>query len=136
MAYAVRGLFPLRVERGQSVHDAIERAVLDRGLRGGLIIAIGGLRYAEVGVFDRRRGAYEVAKLEASEDETIEAAPIAGNYLVTSGGRVSIHLHACLSSKRARASGHLLAGVADPFLEVFLLEVGDVVREAFFHRDE
>jgi predicted DNA-binding protein with PD1-like motif len=135
VAYSPRGLYPLRIEKGMIVPDSIARAVSERGLRGGVVIAIGGLSYAEIGVYDRWKKEYHVSVYEAREDETLEAAPIVGNYLVTSSGHISVHLHANLAWRRDRVAGHLLKGVVDPFLEVFLLEVGDVVREVFFHRD-
>jgi hypothetical protein len=135
VAYSLKGIYPIRLEKGMIVPDSIARAVSERGLRGGVVIAIGGLSYAEIGVYDRSEKKYHVSAYEAREDETLEAAPIVGNYLVTSSGHISVHLHANLAWRRDRVAGHLVRGVVDPFLEVFLLEVGDVVREVFFHRD-
>ena len=134
-AYAVKGVYPVRLERNSVVPDAIATAVLERGLRGGLVLAIGGLKHAELGVYDRGAGRYVVQTLDATADETLEVAPMLGNYLVTSSGHVSVHLHVNLAWRRGSAAGHLVSGLVDPFLEVFLVEVGDVVREVFFHRD-
>ncbi|WP_440059511.1 PPC domain-containing DNA-binding protein [Thermogladius sp. 4427co] len=134
-AYSPKAIIPVRLERGMEIPDAIARAVYERGLRGGLVIAIGGLSYAEVGVYSRSENKYYTKVFEAGSDETLEVAPLIGNYLVTSSGHVSVHVHVNLAWRRDRVAGHLVKGVVDPFLEVFLVEVGDVVREVFIHRD-
>jgi predicted DNA-binding protein with PD1-like motif len=135
MSFIPNLIYPVKGEKGSEIPDILAKAIQERGLRGGIIIAIGGLRRAEIGVYDREKGTYSVESFEAENGETLEVAPLIGNYMITSKGSLSIHLHINVSSRSSRASGHLVKGIVDPFLEAFLIEAGDVVKEAFTHRD-
>lgn len=135
MVYAVKSAYPLKIEEGSEVKIAIESYVLSRGLRGGVVLGIGGLAEAQVGYFNPTTRAYWIEDVYPEEGKVLEVASLLGNYLVRSDGHVSVHLHVVISDGIKTRAGHLLKGVARPFLELFLLEIGDEVRGTFIHRD-
>lgn len=135
MVYSVKSAYPLKVEEGSEVKSAIESYVYSRNLRGGVILGIGGFAEAQIGYFNPAAGAYWIEDVYPEDGRVLEVASLSGNYLVRSDGRVSVHLHVVLSDGAKVRAGHLLKGIARPFLEVFLIEIGDEVRGAFIHRD-
>ncbi|WP_062661809.1 PCC domain-containing protein [Aeropyrum camini] len=69
----------------------------------------------------------------------IEVASLAGNILKTSEG-YNVHLHVTLgTSPRESVAGHLVRGVAKPFMEVFIVEIvsgqGAPGTSVFDHRE-
>jgi predicted DNA-binding protein with PD1-like motif len=57
-----------------------------------------------------------------------------GNYLVKEDGSISIHIHINIASRNYVKGGHLISGVANPFLEVFLIEADIDLSNIFTHR--
>lgn len=123
----------VKVPLGSNVHEALREVIASKGLRGGVIVGIGGFEYAEIGYLDPATGKYVSRELRASET-ILEVTSMLGNYLVKPDGSISIHLHVTLATPSGVHGGHLLRGVAKPFIEAFLIEVGQGVLEVFTHR--
>jgi len=117
----------LRLRPGEELLESVSQAASKLGIRSGLVIAIGGLRRAEVGVFKGRE--YDVAVYEAKEGETIELTSALGSIAVDENGKPSVHIHVTISLPDHRpASGHLLRGVVGPLAEVFIVSLDVALR--------
>lgn len=122
-----------KVPRGSSILEYLERAIRERGLKSGVILGIGGLERVELGYYNPARGVYERVEYRAGET-VLEVTSMTGNYLVKQDGSISIHIHINIASRDYVKGGHLISGVANPFLEVFLIEAGIDLSSIFTHR--
>ncbi|MCY0868317.1 MAG: DNA-binding protein [Desulfurococcus sp.] len=125
-------LLPVKINEGRDVHEELKNIIKSNGLNGGFITGIGGLREAIIGFYNMAEDRYLEEHLQP-ENTVIEVASLQGNYLVREG-KVSVHLHVVAGLQGRTVAGHLIRGVAKPFLEVFLVEVGEAVGEVFTHR--
>ncbi|MEZ0393999.1 MAG: DUF296 domain-containing protein [Desulfurococcaceae archaeon] len=123
----------LRAPEGSDVHEFLAGAIRSGGLSGGLVIGIGGLSQAELGIFVPSEGAYKIIRLEPPSGAVLEVAPLVGNY-VARGPEVSIHLHATLGTPNGAFAGHLIRGTVRPMLELFVVEVGAEAAGALMQR--
>jgi len=123
----------LKIPRGSSILEYLEQVIRERGLRSGVILGIGGLERVEVGYYSPEKGTYERAEYRAGET-VLEVTSMAGNYLVKRDGSISIHIHVNIATKDYVKGGHLVSGVANPFLEVFLIEANTDLSIIFSHR--
>lgn len=125
----------VKLEEGSTLPEALEELIIREGLKGGLIAGIGGFRKAEIGYYNPLTSEFTREVLEAPEDEVLEVLTLLGNYMVRSDGIASIHTHATLGVKNVGVKGgHLLKAEVRPYLELFLVEVGDL-RKVLPHRD-
>lgn len=129
----MRAVHTVRVPERATVHEYLRDYILANGLKGGIILGIGGFEYAQIGFLNVVSRSYTVKELKGVE-EILEVAPIVGNYIVKPDGTVSIHIHVNISTAEGAIAGHLLKAIVNPFLELFLIEVGESVREVFTHR--
>ncbi len=126
----------VKLNEGSILPDALERVILGEGLRGGLIVGIGGFERAEIGYYNPKTSTYLREVLKAGEEEILEVVSLLGNYLVRSDGSVSIHVHVALSAKDTGVKGgHLIKASARPYVELFIFEGGGDLRSVFPHRD-
>ena len=126
-------VYPVKVPEKSNVHDYLREFIATRGLKGGVIVGIGGLEYAEIGYLNPNTRQYIVREFRA--DETIlEVISLLGNYLVKQDNSISIHIHVTLSTPGSIQGGHLVKGIVTPFLEVFLLEGAENITNIFTHR--
>ena len=123
----------LRIPEKNQVHEYLESYIRRLGLRGGLIVGIGALEHVKLGFVDPVTRTYSVLELKARET-SLEVSSLIGNYIARQDGSVSIHVHVTVGNRQETYAGHLLSGVVNPVLEVFLLEIGEPVREAFKYR--
>jgi predicted DNA-binding protein with PD1-like motif len=122
-----------KVPRGSSILEYLERAIRERGLKSGVILGIGGLERVELGYYNPARGVYERVEYRAGET-VLEVTSMTGNYLVKQDGSISIHIHINIASRDYVKGGHLISGVVNPFLEVFLIEAEIDLSSIFTHR--
>jgi predicted DNA-binding protein with PD1-like motif len=122
-----------KVPRGSSILEYLERAIRERGLKSGVILGIGGLERVELGYYNPARGVYERVEYRAGET-VLEVTSMTGNYLVKQDGSISIHIHINIASRDYVKGGHLISGVVNPFLEVFLIEADIDLSSIFTHR--
>lgn len=126
----------VKLSEGSVLPDALERVILSEGLKGGLIVGIGGFRQAEIGYYNPTTSTYLREVLNAGEEEILEVVSLLGNYLVRSDGNVSTHIHVALSVKDVGVKGgHLIKASARPYVELFIIEGGGDLRSVFPHRD-
>ena len=122
-----------KVPKGSSILEYLGKAIRERGLKSGVILGIGGLERVELGYYNPARGVYERVEYRAGET-VLEVTSMTGNYLVKQDGSISIHIHINIASRDYVKGGHLISGVANPFLEVFLIEADIDLSSIFTHR--
>lgn len=126
----------VKLEEGLILPDAIDKIILDEGLKGGFMIGIGGLKKAEIGYFNPVTSTYVTEYIDSGEEGMIEVISLVGNYLLRSNGTVFTHVHVTLSRRDLGVKGgHLVRGVVRPHVEIFFVEVGEELRKVFRHRD-
>ncbi|MEV4759259.1 PPC domain-containing DNA-binding protein [Micromonospora sp. NPDC049559] len=107
-------------DKGDRVPDVLLDAVREHGIRAAQVTAVGGLRRAELGYFDRGRHDY----LRIPVDEQVEVLSLLGD-VAQAGDETQLHLHAVLGRRDgSTVGGHLLGGEVWPTLEVIVTEVG------------
>ncbi|MGC8954327.1 PCC domain-containing protein [Desulfurococcus amylolyticus] len=126
-------IIPVKINEGDVVHRSIEEYIRRNSLKGGIITGIGGLMEAVIGFYSPESKTYLEKRIKSS-GSVIEVASLQGNYLVKRNGEVSIHIHVVAGFENTTVAGHLIHGTAKPMLEVFLIEIGEVVGETFIHR--
>ncbi|MEM1698098.1 MAG: DUF296 domain-containing protein [Thermofilaceae archaeon] len=126
-------VYAVKIPEKSTIHDFLKEYILSRGLKGGIILGIGGLEYAEVGHFDPASRRYLIREIKAGET-VLEVSSTTGNYLVKQDGDVSVHVHVTLATPGNVLAGHLVKGIVNPFIEAFLVELGSDVEKAFTHR--
>ncbi|MEM0015339.1 MAG: DUF296 domain-containing protein [Zestosphaera sp.] len=125
----------VKLEEGSTLPEALEQRILSEGLKGGLIAGVGGFRRAEIGYYNPLTSEFTREVMEAPENEILEVLSLLGNYMVRSDGSLSMHIHVTLGIKDAGAKGgHLIKAAVRPYLELFLIEAGDL-RQVLRHRD-
>ncbi len=123
----------VKVPAGSDPIEHLKQTIKSLNLSGGLIVGIGGFKWAKLGIYDGRT--YHVELIVAKEEKILEVAPLIGNYLITPDGEVSIHLHVTLGRDHGEVYvGHLIKAETHPFLEVFLIEAENNIAEIFNHR--
>ncbi len=121
---AVSGVAFLRLDPGEEIVSSIREAAEREGIRGALVIGIGGVSEARVGIFDPGSGRYREVEVRGFH----EVASLSGNLSVGGDGSVVPHLHVVLGSEGETVAGHLLEGRVEGTLEVALLELADPLR--------
>lgn len=126
----------LKIPEGSSFPEELEREIEKLGLKGGMVMGIGGFESLELGILNPTTREYAVNKYTSTDNVNLEGVSIIGNYFVRSDGKIATHIHVSIATGRgSSAGGHLIRGRVKPFLELFLIEVGEEVRRAFVHRD-
>ncbi len=82
----------VRLLPGEELLQSVAEVSSKLGVRSGLVIAIGGLKSVEVGVF--KGSSYETNYFEAREGETIELTSAIGSVAQGEDGKPSIGLQA------------------------------------------
>ncbi len=122
---------PIKIPKGADLIDYLRNKIKGDNLVGGFIFGIGAFEEARIGIY--RDGNYDVIEVRSRNSYVIEVVSLAGNYLRV-GDDVNIHLHVGLArSHNEFYGGHLIKATVNPFLEVFLIEVGDLSK-IFTHR--
>jgi len=126
----------IKIPEGSLLPQALEEKIGELGLKGGLIVGIGGFESIELGILNPSTREYITTSYRSTEQFNLEGVSIVGNYFLRSDGKVATHIHVSVApNERTVVGGHLIRGVVRPFLELFLVEVGEEVREIFKHRD-
>ncbi|MGB9828131.1 MAG: PPC domain-containing DNA-binding protein [Thermosphaera sp.] len=123
-----------KISEGETIPGAILERLKQFNLRNGFLTGIGGLEYAEIGVYNPESKTYGVFKQKAATNEILEVGSLQGNYLLKPDGELSLHLHVVVGSGKGVFTGHLLTGVVKPMMEVFAVEVDTDLSKIFTHR--
>jgi predicted DNA-binding protein with PD1-like motif len=107
-------------EKGDDPVREVTEAVRSAGIRAAQVTAVGALRAATLGYFDRETKQY----LPIEVEEQVEVLSIVGDIAVKDGEPV-LHAHAVLGRRTGETvGGHLQGGAVWPTLEVVVSEVG------------
>lgn len=108
--------YTLRFERGELVVEQLLAFVRKQNLRGGWIVGLGGLAWAELGFYDLQTREYSWKKI----DEPLELTNLTGN-IAWQDGKPVLHLHATVSDASFHAqAGHLKEAEAAGTVEIFI----------------
>ena len=119
-----------RLRPGDEVPGSLSALMVERSIRGALVIMIGGLRSLEVGVF--RQGGYDVRSYTAPEGQAIELTSAIGSLALDERGNPSPHIHVTASlPDHTPVSGHLIRGVVWPLAEAFIIDLGEKLERAY-----
>ncbi len=120
--FAPGRMYMVKVREGEEVHEVVRSLMEAQGIESALVTGIGGFSEAVIGFFSPSRNKYLTVEVKPREGLVIEVASLDGN-AVSTGGSVSVHLHAVLSlDPKTVIAGHLVKGVARPHVELFLIE--------------
>ncbi len=120
-------VFLVRLAPGADLYEAISEAVLESGVRAGLLSGIGALKKAAVGIFDAGKREYRVNHI----DRELEICTLTGNVSLKEG-EPFVHCHLALADHEGNAfGGHCLPGCKVFVCELAITELtGDApVRE-------
>jgi predicted DNA-binding protein with PD1-like motif len=123
-----------KISEGETIPGAILERLRQFNLRNGFVTGIGGLEYAEIGVYNPATKTYRVFKHRSKGNGILEVGSLQGNYLLKPDGELSLHLHVVIGGEEGVFTGHLLTGVVKPMLEIFAVEVDEDLSKTFTHR--
>ncbi|MBI4216240.1 MAG: DNA-binding protein [Chloroflexi bacterium] len=112
----------VRLERGESFHEALGRFLKERGLASGRLSAIGALSEINLGFYHLKEKRYSYRRVEA-----VEAVSLLGNIALLEGEPV-VHAHAAVSLPDfSLLGGHLESATVGATLEVMVEPAGGAV---------
>lgn len=120
--FRLGSVYLFRVPEDEELVSYLTRFARERGIRVGVVSAIGALKGCTIGFYDQREQRYEYTRIE----EEVELTSLSGN-ISTKEGEPFVHAHAVLGGRDGSTySGHLVE--AKVFVaEVFVAELsGDV----------
>lgn len=131
LIYEVKEVHMFRVPEGKEFLSYLSKYVLERGIRSGIIFAIGSVKNPVVGYFNEEKERYE----EISFKGTYELLSALGN-ISLKDEKPFIHLHVVLGDASGKCyGGHLIRA------EVFVAEVkilvlsGDPMKREVSHKN-
>ncbi|MDQ3123123.1 MAG: DNA-binding protein [bacterium] len=108
--------YTLRLEKGELLVESLTKFVTENKIKGGWVMGLGGLKWAELGFYDLPSQSYTWAKL----DEPLELTNLTGN-LAWQDEAPLLHLHATVSGSSLHArGGHLKESEVAGTVELFL----------------
>jgi predicted DNA-binding protein with PD1-like motif len=127
VSLAPSSLVVARLHPGEELLESIKNLSRKYSISGGLVVAIGGLKHLEMGVY--KVGKYDVQSFDAGEGETIELTSAIGSVALDEKGDPSPHIHVTASLPNHQpVSGHLIKGVVSPLVEVFIVSASGTLR--------
>ena len=119
--------FMFRIPEDEEIIGYIGNFAREKEIRAGFVSAIGSLKNAKLGYFDRDEGRY----LEIDVNETMELVSAMGNLSIKENSPFP-HIHAVLGNREGKLlGGHLIEGrvfVAEVYIEGYPEEM---VREKY-----
>ena len=109
----------LRLKKGDLLVASLTKFVIEKDIKGGWVMGLGGLAWAELGFYNLQAQAYEWDKL----DEALELTSLQGN-IAWQDNKPALHLHATVSDASFHArGGHVreaeTAGTVELFIHVW-----------------
>jgi len=121
----VEGGFIVILERGEEVIESLTRFVTEKGMEGGEIRGIGGVKDVLLGFYDIERKEY----LKRRFDDFFELLSLTGNITLVDG-KPFCHLHATLSGRDYKAiGGHLFEATISVTGEFFIRVESKLIRK-------
>lgn len=114
--------FVERVEYGRDLLDSLEVLVKEKGIKAGILMAIGAVQRAKFKYYDQKEKKYTAIQI----DEPMELLSCVGN-VSTFKGDIMIHCHVMFADRNGRTlGGHLDYGTTVFSCEVYLKEFEDI----------
>jgi predicted DNA-binding protein with PD1-like motif len=108
--------YTLRFEKGEQLVDNLTRLIREQELKGGWVVGLGGLSWAELGFYDLNSQEYKWTKI----DGPLELTNLTGN-VAWNGDEPALHLHATVSDTGfLTRGGHLKEAEVSGTLELFI----------------
>lgn len=116
--------YTLRFEKDELLLEGLQHFVKEQNIRGGWIMGLGGLQWAELGFYNLKTQEYEWKKL----DVQFELSNMTGN-IAWQDDEPVLHLHATVADAGLRTyAGHLreakVAGTVEVFIHKWLKAEG------------
>ncbi len=108
----------VRLNVGDEIVRGLLEASKELGVKGGIVVGIGGVDRARVAVFNPETGEYETTTLEGFH----EVASLLGNISLRDGEPYA-HVHVTLSNGERTMAGHLVEAYVQGTLEAAILEL-------------
>ncbi len=125
-----------KISEGEELVNALKKLAGEHDIKLGMVSGIGGFEKARIGLF--QGDGYEELVVEALPGHVLEVASLSGNLVTGSDGEVYPHVHVVVARRQNEVyAGHLIEGVAKPFIELFIIEQVENIekaREFFKHR--
>lgn len=117
MTYTFDGYnFTLKFDKGELVTEKLRAFVREQNIRGGWIVGLGGLAWAELGFYDLAAQEYQWVKFE----ELLELSNLTGN-IAWQDDEPVLHLHATIADASMHAkAGHLKEAETAGTVEIFI----------------
>jgi hypothetical protein len=114
----------LRLETAEEVASTITAFCEEQGIEGGILNAIGAVKWAEIGWYDPDKGDYASRVFEGG----FEVVSMTGNVSRRSDGDLFVHTHVVLSGQDYSAlAGHLFEAEVSATMEIYLWTLPDPV---------
>lgn len=114
-----------RIEYGKDLLRSLEGLARERGIKSGVLMAIGALQRARLKYYNQEEKEY----VAISIDEPMELLSCIGN-ISTFKGKIIVHCHVVLADRNGRAyGGHLDYGTIVFSCEVYLSELKGIELE-------
>lgn len=108
--------FSVRLQKGELLAESLLKLAKEKDIKGGWMVGLGGLSWAELGFYDLPSKSYQWTKLE----EPLELTSLTGNIAWLEGEPV-LHLHANVSDKSMNVKGgHLKEAEIGATAEIFI----------------
>lgn len=108
--------YTVRLNKGELVAENLLKLVREKDIKGGWLVGLGGLTWAELGFYDLESRSYEWTKL----DEPLELTNLTGN-IAWENGEPKLHLHANVSDTSLHVrGGHLKEAETNGTVEIFI----------------
>jgi len=108
----------VRLDVGDEIVKGLLEATRKLGVKGGIVVGIGGVDRAKVAVFNPETREYETTELEGFH----EVASLLGNISLRDGEPFA-HIHVTLSSGEKTVAGHLVEAYVQGTLEAAIFEL-------------
>lgn len=116
--------YTIRFEKDELIAEGLKEFIKTHNIRGGWIVGLGGLQWAELGFYDMTAQEYAWTKF----DEPLELSNVTGN-IAWQDDEPVLHLHATVSDTSLRAhAGHIkeakTAGTVEIYIRMWPLDEG------------
>ncbi len=123
-SFNIKKVHILRVDRGDEVISAVERACKNNGVKAAVISGLGFLSSAEIAIFNPEKEQYDTFNV----NDPMELASLTGNISLKEGEPFA-HIHVVLGNKERVVAGHLVKGYVGGTTEIAIFELeGELLR--------
>lgn len=108
--------YTIRLDKGESIRAVLTDFVREKQLRGAWVVGLGGLSYAELGMYDLSKKDYQMTRIQGP----LELVSLTGT-IAWQDDAPAIHLHGSVSDETLRVmGGHFKDGSVSGTVELFI----------------